>query len=132
MYVDYQQYVSGVRVLCAFLCMVYVKVCVGVDCVCCRGRVVCVVSGLCDGYFVYVTCFGYVPCKLRMSFIRRVCVQCDFESSGIVWHVGGLNACGTCSVLWWYVLSLCGVLVFMCFLGTVADGSAVFVLCKKR
>lgn len=67
MYVDYQQYVSGVCVLCAFLCMVYVKVCVGEDGVCCIGRVVCVVSGLCDGYFVYVMCFGYVPCKWLMT-----------------------------------------------------------------
>lgn len=77
MYVDYQQYVSGVCVLCAFLCMVYVKVCVGGGGirVLYRWCGVWVVSGLCDGYFVYVMCFGYVPCKLGMSFIHGVCVQ---------------------------------------------------------
>lgn len=45
---------------------------------------------------------------------------------------GRFECVGTCSVLLWYVLSLCGVLVFMCFLGTVAGGNAVFVVCKKR
>ena len=78
MYVVYQQYVSGVCAVCAFLCMVYVKVCVwggGGIRVLYRWCGVWVVSGLCDGYFVYVMCFGYVPCKLGMSFIHGVCVQ---------------------------------------------------------
>lgn len=71
---------SAVRLWC--MC----GVCISVQGICdsvCGGEIpvlyrwcgVWVVSGLCDGYFLYVMCFGYVPCKLGMSFIHGVCVQ---------------------------------------------------------